>query len=91
MKRKRSSSSSRPGVISGTSRPPVDEREPDAELTDPLAMFDCSPRMRALSEVVREVARTDATVLVRGESGVERILLRGQFMQPRLGALVHSC
>ena len=75
MKRKRSSSSSRPGVISGTSRPPVDEREPDAELTDPLAMFDCSPRMRALSEVVREVARTDATVLVRGESGVGKNLI----------------
>jgi len=42
---------------------------------DPLSLFEISPRMRALSEVIRQVARTDATVLVRGESGVGKNLI----------------
>jgi two-component system response regulator AtoC len=46
-------------------------RDPaDLYLDETLALSPAGSRMRALIDVVREVARTDATVLVLGESGV---------------------
>jgi transcriptional regulator with GAF, ATPase, and Fis domain len=53
--------------------PPVSPPESDPDnpfLDDYPALSTLSERMRALVEVVREVARTDATVLILGESGV---------------------
>jgi two-component system, NtrC family, response regulator AtoC len=53
--------------------PPVSPPESDPDnpfLDDYPALSTMSERMRALIEVVREVARTDATVLILGESGV---------------------
>ncbi len=44
-------------------------------LDEYLPLFGLGPRMRALLEVIREVARTDATVLIRGESGVGKNLV----------------
>jgi two-component system, NtrC family, response regulator AtoC len=39
-----------------------------------MPLLSLSPRMRALGHLIQEVARTDATVLVRGESGVGKNL-----------------
>lgn len=70
VKRKHPASPPRPGAVPGSDLAAA-EPDPDiADLSDPLALFDVSPRMRALSEVIRQVARTDATVLILGESGV---------------------
>ena len=44
-------------------------------LAEYLPLFSLSPRMRALARLVQEVARTDATVLVLGESGVGKNLI----------------
>jgi two-component system response regulator AtoC len=43
-------------------------------LRDCLSLFDGSPPMRAIRTVIENVADTDATVLVRGESGVGKDL-----------------
>jgi two-component system response regulator AtoC len=44
-------------------------------LDEPLALSAMGSRMRALLDVIREVAKTDATVLIRGESGVGKNLV----------------
>jgi transcriptional regulator with GAF, ATPase, and Fis domain len=62
-------------VVSGAPLPASDQDVASPSLTDFLALVDSSPRMQALRDVVREVARTDATVLVRGESGVGKNLI----------------
>jgi transcriptional regulator with GAF, ATPase, and Fis domain len=41
----------------------------------PDGAFDNSPRMRVIKEMIEQVADTDATVLVRGESGVGKELV----------------
>ena len=43
--------------------------------TDHLRIFDNSPRMRAIRRVIENIADTDATVLIRGESGVGKDLV----------------
>src|SRR6185436_6866594 len=40
-----------------------------------LPLFSLSPRMRALTGLAQEIARTDATVLILGESGVGKKLI----------------
>jgi two-component system, NtrC family, response regulator AtoC len=40
------------------------------DLADSVPVFDRSPQMRAIRTVIDHIADTDATVLVRGESGV---------------------
>ena len=40
------------------------------DLADSVPIFDRSPQMRAIRTVIDHIADTDATVLVRGESGV---------------------
>jgi transcriptional regulator with GAF, ATPase, and Fis domain len=47
----------------------------DPHLTDFRALFSLSPSMRALGQVIEDVARTDAPVLIRGESGVGKNLV----------------
>ena len=44
-------------------------------LTDPIPLLDGSPPMRAIQTIVENVADTDATVLIRGESGVGKDLV----------------
>jgi two-component system response regulator AtoC len=47
------------------------------DLVDGAAIFDRSPQMRAVGVIIGHVADTDATVLVRGESGVGKDLVAG--------------
>ena len=55
---------------------PTTSREADPSyLAEHLPLFSLSPRTRVLSDMVRDVARTDATVLIRGESGVGKNLV----------------
>ena len=44
-------------------------------LADHVALLDGSPQMRAVRTVIESVADTDATVLIRGESGVGKDLV----------------
>ena len=58
--------------------PDAPETLPDESnpyLVEHLALSPLGPRMQAMSDVIREVARTDATVLLRGESGVGKNLV----------------
>jgi two-component system response regulator AtoC len=67
-------SSSRPNASDVA--PANDGREPfHASLDEYLPLLARSPRMRGLAHLIQEVARTDATVLVRGESGVGKNLV----------------
>ena len=45
------------------------------DLTDGVPIFDRSPQMRSILAIIDHVADTDATVLVRGESGVGKDLV----------------
>src|SRR5205823_7203263 len=51
----------------------MDSREP--RLTQHALLLDGSPPMRAIRTVVENIADTDATVLIRGESGVGKDLV----------------
>ena len=53
----------------GAANDATGRRDP-GDLTDDCAIFDGSPQMRAIGALVDHIADTDATVLVRGESGV---------------------
>jgi hypothetical protein len=67
-------SPSRSNASDGT--PASDGREPfHPSLAEYLPLLSQSPRMRGLAHLIQEVARTDATVLVRGESGVGKELV----------------
>src|SRR5262245_30990164 len=52
-----------------------DNRSPNAYLDEYLPLLSLSPRTQGLGQLIQEVARTDATVLVRGESGVGKNLV----------------
>src|SRR5262245_49204787 len=68
---------------SGSRRLPVSEDEPatsprapsHARVTEHLPLLSLSPRTLGLGHLIQEVARTDATVLMRGESGVGKNLV----------------
>ena len=45
------------------------------DLTDPIPLLDGSPKMRAILTIIESIADTDATVLIRGESGVGKDLV----------------
>ena len=47
----------------------------ERQLTDHVPLLDGSPPMRAIQTIVENVADTDATVLIRGESGVGKDLV----------------
>jgi transcriptional regulator with GAF, ATPase, and Fis domain len=51
-------------------RIPTCERLPHPEVAEYLQLLALSPSTQKLGHLIQEVARTDATVLVRGESGV---------------------
>src|SRR4029453_15986606 len=51
-------------------RIPTGERLPHPEVAEYLQLLALSPSTRGLGRLIQEVARTDAAVLVRGESGV---------------------
>jgi two-component system response regulator AtoC len=51
-------------------RIPTCERLPHPEVAEYLQLLALSPSTQGLGHLIQEVARTDATVLVRGESGV---------------------
>jgi two-component system response regulator AtoC len=51
-------------------RIPTRERLPHPEVAEYLQLLALSPSTQGLGHLIQEVARTDATVLVRGESGV---------------------
>ncbi len=53
----------------GAANDATGRRDP-GDLTDGCVIFDGSPQMRAIGALVDHIADTDATVLVRGESGV---------------------
>jgi len=52
---------------------------PIVEPSNDSPLLDGSPQMRAIVTVIENVADTDATVLIRGESGVGKDLARGAF------------
>src|SRR3989442_508841 len=54
-------------------RPP--KTVPERQLTDYRPLLDGSPPMRAIRTVIDNIADTDATVLIRGESGVGKDLV----------------
>jgi transcriptional regulator with GAF, ATPase, and Fis domain len=69
---KKPTSSSRP-VNATAARAAASNGNP--YLAEYLPLFSLSPRMRAVTRLIQEVARTDATVLVLGESGVGKNLI----------------
>src|SRR3989454_6571261 len=47
----------------------------ERSLTDHVVLLDGSPQMRAVRTIIENIADTDATVLIRGESGVGKDLV----------------
>jgi len=47
----------------------------DRDLTDHVPLLGGSPKMRAILTIIEKIADTDATVLIRGESGVGKDLV----------------
>jgi two-component system response regulator AtoC len=66
-------------------RIPTGERLPHPEVAEYLQLLALSPSTRGLGRLIQEVARTDAAVLVRGESGVGKnvVALAIHAMSPR--------
>src|SRR6266576_3645858 len=70
-------------------------------MSDARPLLDGSPPMRAIETVIENVADTDATVLIRGESGVGKDLVaravhaasarrRGPFIKVNCAAIPHG-
>ncbi|MEX1362592.1 MAG: sigma-54 factor interaction domain-containing protein, partial [Nannocystaceae bacterium] len=53
---------------------PVERRRPDLPTQDFHGMLTVSPQMESLFELLRRVARTEASVLLRGETGTGKEL-----------------
>src|SRR5262245_50604796 len=54
---------------------PDDSAMHHAAVAEYLPLLSLSPRTQGLGHLIQEVARTDATVLIRGESGVGKNLV----------------
>ncbi|CAL1239978.1 sigma-54 interaction domain-containing protein [Candidatus Methylocalor cossyra] len=54
---------------------PPDSAEPSAQVEDFHGLLTCDPAMKQAFQIVRNVAETDATVLIRGESGTGKELI----------------
>src|SRR5262245_38040992 len=66
----------RRGVAASDRQLPSSERPASPpSISEYLQLLSLSPRTLGLGHLIREVARTDATVLVRGESGVGKNLV----------------
>src|SRR3989442_337421 len=70
-------------------------------LTDHVVLLDGSPQMRAVRTIIENIADTDATVLIRGESGVGKDLVaraihsvsgrgHGPFVKVNCAAIPHD-
>jgi len=56
--------------VDSVDRPLAQTDVRERSLTDHVALLDGSPQMRAVRTVIESIADTDATILIRGESGV---------------------
>jgi two-component system response regulator AtoC len=63
------------GVLGYNPAPPHENMATHPYLEEYLPLLSLSPRTQGLGHLIQEVARTDATVLVRGESGVGKNLV----------------
>jgi two-component system, NtrC family, response regulator AtoC len=61
------------GFVEARENPPTQRDE--REVIDHLPLFDSHPKMQAIRSMIESVADTDATVLLRGESGVGKDLI----------------
>jgi len=61
--------------IDSADRPLAQSHDRGRSLLDHPLLLDGSPQMRAISRVIESIADTDATVLIRGESGVGKDLV----------------
>src|SRR5882724_8260095 len=61
------------GQVESADRPLAQKDSRD--FVDHLPLFDGHPRMRGIRRVIESIADTDATVLIRGESGVGKDLV----------------
>ena len=73
----------------------------ERSLTDHVVLLDGSPQMRAVRTIIENIADTDATVLIRGESGVGKDLVaraihsvsgrgHGPFVKVNCAAIPHD-
>jgi two-component system, NtrC family, response regulator AtoC len=63
------------GQVDTADRPLVEKTVRGRSIIEPIALLDGSPHMRAIRTVIENIADTDATVLIRGESGVGKDLV----------------
>ena len=63
------------GQVDSADKPLAEKDLGGRHLTHPVPLLDGSPQMRAIMRIVENVADTDATVLIRGESGVGKDLV----------------
>ena len=62
-------------LIDSSDRPPAQIDGRERHPTDHVPLLDGSPQMRAIRTLIENIADTDATVLMRGESGVGKDLV----------------
>src|SRR3989442_10432281 len=63
------------GQVDSADKPLAEKDVGARHLTPHVPLLDGSPQMRAIMRIVENVADTDATVLIRGESGVGKDLV----------------
>lgn len=64
----------RPPAAVGLPSPPAETEDPDSEAGRFHGLISADPAMRQGFQIIRNVAETDATVLIRGESGTGKEL-----------------
>jgi len=63
------------GQVDIADGPPVERTARGHPITESVSLLNGSPHMRAIQTVIENIADTDATVLIRGESGVGKDLV----------------
>src|SRR5438874_1844740 len=63
------------GRVDTADGPLPEKTVPGRSTTEPISLLEGSPHMRAIRTVIENIADTDATVLIRGESGVGKDLV----------------
>jgi len=87
--------------IDSLDRLPAQTEARERSLTDHVVLLDGSPQMRAVRTIIENIADTDATVLIRGESGVGKDLVaraihsvsgrgHGPFVKVNCAAIPHD-
>src|SRR5947208_16843642 len=74
------------GQVDSADRPLAEKDVGGRHLTLHVPLLDGSPQIRAIMRIVENVADTDATVLIRGESDVEQDLV-ARTIHPSSGQL----